>query len=93
MANRTRKKVRAIAKQSREELGSADTGNRAALRAGRRLADPHEVVRLVLRAGLDFLNSPMAASDSARMRAALVPFLASGGVVLTRMKVPERDHG
>ena len=60
-----------------ENHRDAFSGNLAALRAGRRLADPREVEAAVLRAGLDYLTSPQGPSDSARMRTVVVPFLAA----------------
>ena len=58
---------------------SGFSGNSAAVRAGRRLADPVEVERAVLRASLEFLTSEKAPADSARMRAVVMPFLCAAG--------------
>ena len=60
--------------EARPEL--AFSGNSAALRAGRRLADPAEVDRAALGVALGFLALPRRTRKASReMRAVLLPYI------------------
>ncbi len=62
-------------------LGGDFSGNAAAVRAGRRLADPVEVDRLVHCEALRYLAlKRKTKADRERMRAALVPYLQHAAV-------------